>query len=259
MKKVLIALIAVPVILLLLWMTFPVSSIQSIMERSVNGTDLVIEVKELRKGLFYTLYADHVILNRFGKELISLRDVHGRINPLSFIVLRIDVAVAGVIGSGEISGDIKLAKDRSYAKIFFREAKINEVQILQHAGIRGKGTLSGKFIMTGEYGHVEFGTKDASFEPADFSGIKVPLNLFNNVTGSVDIKGNVVDIVSFSLEGRDIFARLRGIIRDNVMDLSMELMPGKSLVENPLFLFEMGRYEVAPGYYVIPVQGNLPG
>jgi len=41
------------------------------------------------------------------------------------------------------------------------------------------------------------------------------------------------------------------------MDLNMELMPGRSFIENPLFNMEMDRYRVSPGYYVIPVRGNL--
>jgi hypothetical protein len=37
----------------------------------------------------------------------------------------------------------------------------------------------------------------------------------------------------------------------------MELMPGISFIENPLFRSGLERYKISPGYYVIPLKGNL--
>ncbi len=111
--------------------------------------------------------------------------------------------------------------------------------------------------MIDDTGHVEFVTKDSSFEPAVFSGVKVPLNFFHNIRGSIDIKGNIINVVSVALEGKDIYARLKGVVKDAVMDLNMELMPGMSFIENPLFLAEFEKYKISPGYYVIPVKRNL--
>jgi hypothetical protein len=39
--------------------------------------------------------------------------------------------------------------------------------------------------------------------------------------------------------------------------MTMEVMPGKSFLENPFFLAELERYKISPGYYRIPVRGNL--
>jgi hypothetical protein len=85
----------------------------------------------------------------------------------------------------------------------------------------------------------------------------VPLNLFQSISGSIDVRENVMHITSISLEGKDVNARLKGNIKANTMDLTMELMPGRSFIENPLFLNEFDRYKVSPGYYVIPVRGDL--
>jgi hypothetical protein len=37
----------------------------------------------------------------------------------------------------------------------------------------------------------------------------------------------------------------------------MELMPGMSFIENPLFLAGLEKYKISPGYYVIPVKRDL--
>src|SRR4030042_190940 len=202
MKKILIiSLIAIPLILWGIWLVFPKTSIQSIMEGSVNSDKLGVEVKGLKKGLFYNLTVDRLTLKSSGDEQVSLNNIYGCINPLNFIMLR--------------------------------------------------------FTMLDDTGHVEFVTKDSRLEPAILSGVNVPLNFFNSVRGSVDIKGDIINVVSIALEGKDIHARLKGPIKDAVMNLDMELMPGISLIENPLFRGELGKYKVSPGYYVIPLKGNL--
>jgi hypothetical protein len=138
-----------------------------------------------------------------------------------------------------------------------KKANISDMPLLKRIGIKGTGTLSGKFTAINDTGHVEFITKDSRFEPAFFSGMKVPLNFFHSIRGSMDIKGNTIYVVSIALEGKDIYARLKGVIKDRVLDLTMDLMPGISFLENPLILYDLEKYKVSPGYYVIPVKGNL--
>jgi hypothetical protein len=37
----------------------------------------------------------------------------------------------------------------------------------------------------------------------------------------------------------------------------MEVMPGKAYLENPIFLGELQKYMVSPGYYMIPIKGKF--
>jgi hypothetical protein len=168
-----------------------------------------------------------------------------------------DLSLDGRIGAGHFSGDAILSKNMITVNIDFMQASLMDMQFLKISGIRGTGDVSGKFTLIDQKGHLEFLVKDAGIEPAVFAGVTVPLNFFNTIKGSLDIEGNTFDLASVSLEGRHIFARLKGVIKDNVMDLRMEVMPQKSFLENPLFLSQVDRYQVSPGYYVIPVKGNL--
>jgi type II secretion system protein N len=255
-KKILIALVAILVIFYGTWLIFPKTSIQSIIEDSISHHKLSLEVEGLKKGLFYNLRVDRLTLNG-REEYLSINDIHVRINPLSLILLRLNLSFVGDIGGGNISGHVSLAKNNRYIEINVEEADISVIPLLQLAGIQGRGTISGRFTMTGSTGHVEFFTEDAVFEPAVFSGIAVPLNLFHTAKGSMDIKGNTINIASFALEGEDIYARLKGAIKDGVMDLNIELMPNRSFIENPLFLGGLEKYKISPGYYIIPVKRNL--
>ena len=255
MKKILIAFASVPFVFWFIWMAFPATSIQSIIEDSAGDGKITMEVLRLRKGFFYTLHIDKVLMKSSGEELVSFSNIHSRINPLSLIRMRLDASIDGTMGTGKISGSAILAKNSVQAKLDCRDVDMQEMPFLKHAGIRGAGTISGRFLLADDKGRVEFVTKNAAFEPADFSGIKVPMNFFREVTGSLSIEGNAIEVVSVSLEGKDIYARLKGVIRNGAADLAMELMPSGSFLENPLFLMETSRYRVSPGYYVVPIRG----
>ena len=257
MKKILIAFAAIPAIFWFIWMAFPATAIQSMIEHSVDGGSIAIEVRGLKKGFFYSLDIDRVALKRLGVDVASFDKIQSRINPFGLLRMRLDASMNGTMGSGKISGNAIFAKNELQARFDYKDVDMREMPFLEQTGIRGTGTISGRFLMADDKGSLEFVTRNAAFEPADFSGVKVPMNIFNDVTGSLAIEGNVIEVVSIFLVGKDIYARLKGVIKNSSTDLAMELMPGRSFLENPLFLMEVGRYQVSPGYYVIPVRGKF--
>ena len=256
-KKVLLAFVVVVTVIWGIWIAFPASAIESIIEDSVQNQKITLEVEGLKKSMFYRLYADRIVVKASGGELIALHTIHGTINPLSFVALRIDLSVDGRVGEGHFSGNARFSKTLIATRLDFKRASLRDMKFLKIVGIHGTGDVSGKFMLTDQKGHLEFLVKDAGIDPAVFAGVTVPLNFFHTVKGSADIEGNIFDLATISLEGSNIFARLKGVIKDSVMDLRMEVMPEKLFLENPLFLSQVDRYQVSPGYYVIPVKGNL--
>jgi type II secretion system protein N len=256
-KKILIALTAIPVIFWGIWIAVPETSIQSIIENSISSNKLSLEVKGVKKGLFYNLSVDNLTLKSSGEQLVSLTNIHSRVNPLSLIMLRLNLSFNGGIGGGTISGHTSLIKNKMQIGLDIKKANISDIPLFKLIGVQGTGTISGRLTMVDDTGHVEFVAKDSSFEPAIFSGVKVPLNFFHITRGSIDIKENIINVISVALEGKDIYARLKGVVKDAVMDLNMELMPGMSFIENPLFLAGLEKYKISPGYYVIPVKRDL--
>ena len=257
LKKVFIVLAVFVTVIWGIWIAFPVTAMQSIIEDSVHNQKFTLTIEGLKKSMFYRLYADRIVVKSTEAEIISLHSVHANINPLRLIALHMDLSVYGRVGEGHFSGNARFSKTMITTKLDFMQASLRDMQFLEVAGIRGTGDVSGKFTLTDQKGHLEFLVNEAGIEPAVFAGVIVPLNFFNTIKGSVAIEGNTVALASVSLDGRDIFARLKGFIKNNVMDLRMEVMPQKSFLENPLFLSQVDRYQVSPGYYVIPVKGYL--
>jgi type II secretion system protein N len=256
-KKVLVVLVAIPVLFWAVWMVIPEKTIRSIIENSVRAERIGLEVRGVQKGLFYNFKIEDLVVKGFGGDLVALKNVHGHINPFGLARLRLELSIDGGIGSGGLSGRMNFGAEGTRGVFEYRDVDIRDMPLFKRAGIKGTGAVSGRFSLAGDKEHVEFITADASFEPALFSGIRVPLNLFHSISGAMDIKGNVIYVTSVFLEGDDVNARLKGGIKANIVDLTMELMPGRTFLKNPLFLNEVDRYKVSPGYYVIPIRANF--
>jgi type II secretion system protein N len=252
-----IVLAAIPVLSWMIWIVFPETAIQTIIEDSVPGSQVVIEVQGLKKGLFYTVDIDALILKGRSGELISVKDIRSYINPLFVPLFQLRLTGNGAIGDGNILGNLTVSRGKIKGTVNFQKVGFSDLHFLKLTGIKGKGTLSGSFTFGESAGHAEFVSKDVVFEETEFSGVKAPLKIFHMVTGSLDLRGSVIEVLSLAFQGEDVYARLKGDIRENVMDISMELMPGKSYIENPFVLAGLEGYKISPGYYIIPVKGNL--
>jgi type II secretion system protein N len=257
LKKFLLAIVAVITLVWGLWVAFPVTVMESMIEDSVQNRNIILDVQGLQKGFFYRLYADKIVLKKAASGLIALNSVHATINPLHLVLMRMNFSAHGRLGEGTFSGHASIAKNMAAMDFGFVDTGVTDIPFLSAVGIRGKGRISGSLTMNDQTGHLQFLVKDAELEPVIFQGVPAPLNFFRSVNGSVDIEGSIVHLQSVSLEGADIAARLKGMINDGVMDIRMEVMPRKPLLENPLFLSQIDRYQVSPGYYVIPIKGPL--
>lgn len=257
MKKILLLLVALVILVWGMWIAVPVTAMESMIEDFGRNQNVMLDVEGLHKGFFYRLYADRIVLKRAASDLIILSSVHATINPFYLAMMRMECSVNGRLGEGSFSGNASLRKNTIAIYTGFGEARVADIPVLATAGIKGKGTISGNITVNDLKGRLQFFVNDAALEPMIIQGVPAPLNFFRTVHGSLDVDGGTVTISSVSLEGPDISARLKGIISDGVMDLHMEVMPEKSLLENPLFLSEVDRYQVSPGYYVIPIKGPL--
>jgi hypothetical protein len=103
-KKILIVLIGMPVFFCSVWLVFPEKVIQSIVENSVTDRRINVEVRDIQKGLFYNFRVGDLVVKGFGGELVSLRNIHARINPLGLARMRLELSIDGGVGPGDISG-----------------------------------------------------------------------------------------------------------------------------------------------------------
>ncbi|MBI4685026.1 MAG: type II secretion system protein GspN [Nitrospirae bacterium] len=226
----------------------------------INGLtseNVKVEMKGFKRGLFFNISMDRLTLKGRGEEIICIEDISVRINPLYLFLLRIKASFAGKIQNGLVAGVISINSNKRLMKIKIDNADIKDIGLFAKIGIQGTGILNARLRMENNSGEIKFGIENAKLETANFSGISVPINLFNKIKGLVTINGNVAEINSVSLEGADVYGRVKGTIKNNVADLNLELMPEASARNNFFVLSLIDKYQVSPGYYVIPIKTRL--
>jgi type II secretion system protein N len=255
-KHIITLLAALAIVFYAPWFVITEETVRSLITDSISHESLSLEAGEIKKGLFYTISLDSLRLRGSHGEYLSFQDIHGVVNPLGLFFLRLNISFDGETGGGAVSGRVNLARKSREALFRFSKVRMEDVPLIQRAGIKGTGTLSGNFNMIDNKGHMDITAENAQFQEAVFGSARVPLHFFQNARCSVAIDGDTVSIVSMYFEGKDVRARLKGHIRNAFMDLIMEVMPGKSFLENPFLLAGLERYQISPGYYRIPVTGN---
>ena len=74
----------------------------------------------------------------------------------------------------------------------------------------------------------------------------------------MDVTPGVVKVSSLALEGEGVYARLKGrILNGSAMDLTLEVMPEASFADRSFLIALIQGYKVSPGYYAIPIKGEM--
>jgi type II secretion system protein N len=258
-KRLLVAGVVFVFLVFGLWIiAVPESLMTSLIEGSMHDSNVRLGVADMHKGLFYNFTCGSITLTKNDKQLLSFENIKGKINPLSLLLLKLNVTFNGELSGGTVNGSIDLFRGKSRTAVRVDGAQLQDMPIFAMLGIDGRGTLSGDLNIRNTKGTVTFSVADARFSRAAFAGVAVPLEVFTGARGAMTVDGSTLRVQSFALEGEGIYARLRGDIIAGRMNLTMELMPEKSFRDQNLVFMLLTKYQVSPGYYSIPLNGPLP-
>jgi len=238
----------------------PVSLIKDSIEGSVSAQNsrdgTRVSTEGLRKGFFFTVYADSIDLQTGSAPPLSIKNITVRINPFYLLKKQAVFSANGTVGMGNINGSFRLPVS---GELTVTNIGINAIPYLTSLGIKGEGFISGKAVLKNNAIDVLFEIPDAALQDAVIN-VPLPLSWFNKIQGVFSITGNAVRIDSMTFEGEKGFARLKGNINNGVMNLELELMPDAGYFANerePLELALIRQYQISPGYYLIPVKGPV--
>jgi type II secretion system protein N len=235
------------------FVVFPEKTLLSLVSNSLSGSGLAIDVEGFRKGPFYDFTADSVALKKTDRTLLTAGRLSCGLDLSSLLFLKPVIRCSGEIAGGRIKGSVGFPRKRGPVRVSIAGARLEELPFLSSLGIGGSGLLSGSMNLEEGSGDILFALKDAHLTAPSFGGIRIPLDVFSDGTGALTLDGRTLRITSFSLEGNGIYARVKGSISGNMLNLKMELMPEKTFVEkNPLFGL-LGAYRDSPGHYSIPI------
>ncbi len=262
MKKALIAGAAALVIIIGLWyIVLPEDLILNQINEALKEDNFSLEIPDLKKGLFFTFHAPVLRLKRGETDLLTIESLTGSVNPLSLVLMRLPLSFTGNMGGGTIEGHIDLLHWDDRFNIAIDKARIEQATLLSTLGLGVEGVLTGSMIAMEDYFKLKFEIRDARFTGPIF-GLPMPSDYFHTVRGVIRASGKDLGIDSLWMEGRGLKARIKGTLKGKQADLKLEIMKDSSFVDSGFLLPLIERYKVSPGYYVVPIKGemrNLPG
>jgi type II secretion system protein N len=264
-KKAAAVVIAVLFLVACLWfIAIPESLIADLIENALSREYLYLKAEGVKKGLFYTFDAERILLkNKAGSEdspdtVLVFNDVQGRLSFLSLLMLHPELDFHGSVSEGKVSGVVRLTGKDS-VKINGSDIRINGIPLLKPLGIHGDGVLSGSFLVRNNSGELKFAVKDLDLSSGTIGGVFLPMDLFHDMRGAVNMKSDTLtEVQSVAMSGTGIYARVKGAIQGNDMNMSLELMTDSSFTPGPLFQMMLEKYMISPGYYLIPLKGGIP-
>jgi len=256
LRNILLVLAGLPVFLVLLWtIAVPVDLIKERLESAVAGPaggNAALSVNGLRKGIFFTLSAESLDLKIDSRPALRISDFSGSFTPRYLTGGKLGFDIKGRIGTGDVSGILKLPLEGS---IKADRAELSEIPYLARFDTVINGHVSSDITINGNVIKMLFNVPDLNID--DSASVIPLLNTFRKLQGAISVNDNTIQVDSVSLDGEKGYARLKGRITGNIMDLSLELMPVAGTL-NTLESMVIGKYIVSPGYYVVPIKGPLP-
>lgn len=253
--KTLLFVIAFILFIILSWLiVIPDDLVRSKIEESFSSSARFnVSIKGLKKTPLFGIKADGLTIEMDKKEIIDIREPEARFNPLYLLKDGLSLSIRGKIDNGEVNGRLNLP-DGLYLNI--NGIGLDSISYLKDTGFRGDGHLSGMINLKGNIINIIFEVSDLNI--ISTGEIFFPFaDTFHRIQGAINIDGNNININSIGLEGEKGYARISGDIIKNDMRLSLELMPyHERLTQVELML--INKYEVSPGYYVIPLNNLLP-
>lgn len=239
------------------WIAIPKGLLQRAFERALMGDQVQLEVEDLEKSLLYGVKARQIRVRKGEKTLLSINDVTGLIHPISLLRLRLRTTFEGQMGGGRLEGEAVQGRGGSFIRVRLARSDIGKISELEGLGLRGKGFLSAEYELRDGRGDLKFSLQEAQMEEVSKWGIRIPLQSIRSAKGMVTIRGDAVEVHSVSLEGEGIYARLKGQIKGEELDMTVELMPESTFNDTTNLLWMARIYQNSHGHYLIPLKGSL--
>ncbi len=259
MKRFFFVLMSLVFILMGSWyFVVPEALVVNLIENFLDKHNVHLEIEGFRKGFFYNFKAERIVLmakkpNEGSEPFLVLDNVKAGVDLESLFTLSPQIELSCIAYEGFMLGTVRLFGQE---RISFHgsNSRIKGIHLLTRLGFAADGLIDWNMHLGEENGEIKFSIREANLKNL----LPVfPLELFNLVNCAMEIHNNMLSITSCTLEGSDLYARLRGKVTATNLNLMAELMTGPEFKwPNQISMF-VEKFKVSPGYYVMPVQHSL--
>jgi len=232
----------------------PDDVIRSMIEGVTTDTAMLhISVDGLRKTPLFGIKADTLIIKIQDVKIVDIAQPSARLNLMALFKRKFSLSLRGRIKDGEVHGRFDAP---SSLAVDVKEVEVDSIPYLKERGFKVRGHLSGSIRIIDNAVNIMFEVPDLDI--ISTGSISIPFaDTFQDIQGVINIKDERININSISLEGKKGYARIKGDITGKNPSLLLELMPYQERL-TPTERMLMDRYQVSPGYYVIPINNLLP-
>lgn len=236
--------------------------------RGVSRYGLKLTAASVSKALPLGLKGTGISISSGSGELLDIRKGRLSLELLPLLSGKLRLAIRAEIGSGTVSSSISLLRSPA-TSIVVKNVRLEDIPFFQTvAGMKAAGILSGKVETSGVVsqasGLVQLQVQGAELSGIQIGGMALPDASYRTVQGMIRISGGKGTIESFTLQGDDLYVRLKGglpladPLPATPLDLQLEIMPKAALLEKQKFIFlALTKYQDTPGHYLLPVKGTL--
>jgi type II secretion system protein N len=258
-------------LLLFLFLTLlfiPGDALLTAINRGIAQHGLKLDAASFGKALPIGISAKGISLSSDSGELVKIDRGRLTLEIMPLLLGRVSLAIKADIGPGTVVATLSLLRNPS-TSIDIKNVRLEDIPFFKTAaGMKAAGVLSAKAETAGKLANAK-GFLQLQVQGVDLSGIKIgemplPDASYRTVQGMIRITEGKGSIESFTLQGDDLYVRLKGALPlmdplpATPLNLSLELMPKAALLERQKLVFLLlVKFQDTPGHYQIPVKGTL--
>jgi type II secretion system protein N len=236
--------------------------------RGLSQYGLTLGAASFGRSLPLGIKGTGMTLSSGSRELLKVRKGRLSLDLFQLLTGKLSLSIDAEIGSGTFVSSLSLLRSPS-TNIAVKNVRLEDIPFFWSvAGMKAGGILSGKVetagIVSKAKGFVQFEVQGADLSGISIGGMALPDASYRTVQGMIRISGGKGTIESFTLQGDDLYVRLKGglpladPLPATPLDLSLEIMPKPALLEKQKLVFLLLlKYQDTPGHYLLPVKGTL--
>lgn len=246
----------------------PSREVEGVVERLLAREGYTFHAARFGKAFPLGISAQGVTIGINQGPVLRFDRVTARLALLPLLTGKAVVNGNAAIGPGRISGSYLLRRGGN-GTVEAQGVRLEDIpyfKTVAGAEVKGLLTVDASFAGTGPRtaGELRLEVKGADVRGVAIGGTPLPDATYDTVRGMVRMGSGRATLDSFTLQGADLYIRLKGDIPlatppgASPLNLTLELMPQPPFLDRQKLVFALlAKYLVTPGHYQLPVRGSL--
>ena len=253
--------------LALTWLLVPAREVEGVIIRWLAQQGTTFRAVRFGKAFPLGVAATDVTIATDRGPVLRFDRITARLSLLPLLTGTVAVSADAAVGPGRIGGSYHLRSGRG--TLAARGVRLEDIPFFSTvagAEVKGLLTADASFAGTGPQttGELRLEVTGADVRGVALGDTRLPDAAYETVRGMVRLAAGRATLDSVTLQGADLYLRLKGDIPlatptgASPLNLTLEVMPQPPILDRQKLVFALlAKYLVTPGHYQLPVRGTL--